>query len=58
MWRILVMKVTIEVQQNLDQKVFDLTLAVKGKQLNQDQMMHIIFLGKIAIRRTYIFSLR
>ena len=52
------MKVTIEVQQNLDQKVFDLTLAVKGKQLNQDQMMHIIFLGKIAIRRTYIFSLR
>lgn len=43
------MKVMIEVQQNSGQKVFDLILEVIGKQLNQDQMMHIIFSGKIFI---------
>ena len=40
---ILVMKVMIEVQQNSDQKAFDLILVVIGKQRNPDQMMHIIF---------------
>ena len=38
-----VTKVMIEVQQNLDQKAFDLILVVIGKQRSQDQMMHIIF---------------
>ena len=56
MWRILVMKVTIEVQQNLGQKAFGLILVVIGKRLNQDQMMHIIFWGKAGVPSTYFFS--
>ena len=51
------MKVTIEVQQNLDQKAFDSILVAIGKLLNQDLMMHIIFLGKTKIHYTYILTL-
>ena len=51
------MKVTIEVQQNLDQKAFDSILVAIGKLLNQDRMMHIIFLGKTKIHYTYILTL-